>query len=176
MTRCISNKRIREKALRNESLETNNARDCSQSCGYLSKWTSFLPFRVQLQDVSNRVQKWNVGKFFTVRRIWNWKKGRETFRGCFGKRTPFLRLRAQLHQDVSLPIQLHKIKERTSANLLMSFFVSCVVEFEKAETQAFLALSARLFKSLTAKFEPSSSLNAFSHILTFVPTWSQISS
>ena len=40
-----------------------------------------------------------------------------------------------------------------------------VVEFEKAETQAFLALSARLSKSLTAKLEPSSSLNAFSHIL-----------
>ena len=29
------NYRIREKALRNESLETNNARDCLQSCGYL---------------------------------------------------------------------------------------------------------------------------------------------
>ena len=43
------NYRIREKALRNESLETNNARDCLQSCGYLSKWTSFLPFRVQLR-------------------------------------------------------------------------------------------------------------------------------
>ena len=119
MTHCISNKRIREKALRNESLETNNARDCSQSCGYLSKWTSFLPFRVQLKDVSNRVQKWNVGP--------EHRKGRETFRGCFGKRTPFLRLRAQLHQDVSLPIQLHKIKERTSANLLMSFFVFYLV-------------------------------------------------
>ena len=39
------------------------------------------------------------------------------------------------------------------------------VEFEKAETQAFLALSARLSKSLTANLEPSSSLNAFSHIL-----------
>ena len=40
-----------------------------------------------------------------------------------------------------------------------------VVEFEKAETEDFLALSARLSKSLTAKLEPSSSLNAFSHIL-----------
>ena len=49
------------------------------------------------------------------------------------------------------------------------------VEFEKAETQAFLALSARLFKSLTAKFEPSSSLNAFSHILTSLLIVSQIS-
>ena len=43
-----STTRIREKALRNESLETNNAKDCLQSCGYLSKWTSFLPFLVQL--------------------------------------------------------------------------------------------------------------------------------
>ena len=67
-------------------------------------------------------------------------------------------------------------EQKGHQHLLMSFFVSCVVEFEKAETQAFLALSARLFKSLTAKFEPSSSLNAFSHILTSVPTWSQISS
>ena len=68
-----------------------------------------------------------------------------------------------------------RIRERTSAKLLMSFFVSCVVEFEKAETQAFLALSARLFKSLTAKFEPSSSLNAFSHILISELALSQIS-
>ncbi len=35
------------------------------------------------QDASNRVQKWNVGEFFTVRRIWNKKKERETFCGCF---------------------------------------------------------------------------------------------
>ena len=40
-----------------------------------------------------------------------------------------------------------------------------VAEFAKAETQAFLALSARLYKSLTAKLEPSSSLSAFAHIL-----------
>ena len=67
-------------------------------------------------------------------------------------------------------------EQKGHQHLLMSFFVSCVVEFEKAETQAFLALSARLFKSLKAKFEPASSLNAFSHILTSAPTWSQISS
>ena len=30
-----------------------------------------MPFRTQLQDVSNRAQKWNVGKSFTVRRIWD---------------------------------------------------------------------------------------------------------
>ena len=56
---------IREKAVRNESLETNNARDCLQSCGYLSKWTSFLLFRVRMpriyKDARHRAQKWNVG-------------------------------------------------------------------------------------------------------------------
>ena len=67
-----------------------------------------------------------------------------------------------------------RIQKRTSA-FADVLFVSCVVEFEKAETQAFLALSARLFKSLTAKFEPSSSLNAFSHILTSLLIVSQIS-
>jgi len=66
---------MREKALRNESLDQNNAKDCLQSCGYSGKWTSFLPFRVQLQDVRHRAQKWNVGKSFTVRRIWNKRKG-----------------------------------------------------------------------------------------------------
>ena len=51
------NYRIREKALRNESLETNNAKECLQSCGCLSKWTSFLPFRVQLKDVRHPTSK-----------------------------------------------------------------------------------------------------------------------
>ena len=45
--------------------------------------------------MSNRVQKWNVGP--------ERRKERETFCGRFGKRTPFLRLRAQLH----------RIRERT---------------------------------------------------------------
>ena len=44
-----------------------------------------------LKDVSNRGQKWNVGP--------EHRKERETFRGCFGKRTPFLRLRAQLKAE-----------------------------------------------------------------------------
>ena len=44
-----------------------------------------------LKDVSNRDQKWNVGP--------EHRKERETFRGCFGKRTPFLRLRAQLKAE-----------------------------------------------------------------------------
>ena len=56
------NYRIREKALRNESLETNNARDCLQSCGYLSKWTSFLPFRVQLRMWDIQPKKMNTPK------------------------------------------------------------------------------------------------------------------
>ena len=40
--------------------------------------------------MSNRVQKWNVGP--------ERRKERETFCGRFGKRTPFLRLRVQLHR------------------------------------------------------------------------------
>ena len=84
---------MREKALRNESLDQNNAKDCLQSCGYSGKWTSFLPFRVQLQDVRHRAQKWNVGP--------ERRKERETFCGRFGKRTPFLRWRARLHKDVN---------------------------------------------------------------------------
>ena len=44
-----------------------------------------------LRDVKHRVQKWNVGP--------ERRKERETFCGRFGKRTPFLRWRAQL-QDV----------------------------------------------------------------------------
>ena len=52
------------------------------------------------QDVSNRVQKWNVG----LER----RKERETFCGRLRKRTPFLRLRAQLKQDVRNLIQKQK--------------------------------------------------------------------
>ena len=51
-----STSRIREKAFRNESLDQNNARDCLQSCDFSGKWTSFLPFRFQLQDVSKSAQ------------------------------------------------------------------------------------------------------------------------
>ena len=50
-----------------------------------------------LKDVSNRDQKWNVGP--------EHRKERETFRGCFGKRTPFLRLRTQLKQDTRANVQ-----------------------------------------------------------------------
>ena len=45
-----------------------------------------------LRDVRHRAQKWNVGKSFTVRRIWNKREGtRNESCGCFRKRTPFLR-------------------------------------------------------------------------------------
>ena len=33
-----------------------------------------------LRDTRPSAQKWNVGKFFTVRRIWNWKQGLGTSR------------------------------------------------------------------------------------------------
>ena len=47
-----------------------------------------LLFRVQLQDTSHRVQKWNVGP--------EYRKRLEQPCGYFGKRTPFLRWRVQL--------------------------------------------------------------------------------
>ena len=56
------------------------------------------------QDTRHRVQKWNVGP--------EHRKERETFCGCFGKRTPFLRLRARLQQDVRHLIQ----KQKTNQN------------------------------------------------------------
>ena len=65
-------------------------------------------------------------------------------------------------------LKFNKSKKNSHCESFSSFCLSAlypVVEFAKAETQAFLALSARLYKSLTAKREPSSSLNAFSHIL-----------
>ena len=55
------------------------------------------------QDVSNRAQKWNVGP--------KHRKERETFCGCFGKRTPFLRLRAQL-QDATNRTQKNKLTQK----------------------------------------------------------------
>ena len=65
-------------------------------------------------------------------------------------------------------LKFNKSKKNSHCESFSSFCLSAlypVVEFAKAETQAFLALSARLYKSLTAKLEPSSSLNAFAHIL-----------
>ena len=65
-------------------------------------------------------------------------------------------VRRTLHVPSGVPVQ-RSISERDVSYP--------VVEFAKAETQAFLALSARLYKSLTAKLEPSSALSAFAHIL-----------
>ena len=72
--------------------------------------------------------------------------------------------------DVHFPKYPHDCKQslallRSSDSVLSVRPHILVVEFAKAETQAFLALSARLYKSLTAKLEPSSSLSAFAHIL-----------
>ena len=59
------NYRIREKALRNESLDQNNAKDCLQSCGYSGKRnftlrsSAFLPFRVQLHRM------WDLQDWYT---------------------------------------------------------------------------------------------------------------
>ena len=113
-----------------------------------------------IQDVSNRAQKWNVGperrKGLGTSRAFVWGNARHfcdcelNYIGCESSRSTTQGCEQKGHQ-----------------HLLMSFFVSCVVEFEKAETQAFLALSARLFKSLTAKFEPSSLLSALCRTLVF---------
>ena len=51
-----------------------------------------------------------------------------------------------------------------------SFFVFCLslkIGLQSAKAQAFLTLSARLFKSLTAKLEPSSLLSALCRTLIF---------
>ena len=51
-----------------------------------------------------------------------------------------------------------------------SYFVFCLslkIGLQSAKAQAFLTLSARLFKSFTAKFEPSSLLNALCRTLIF---------
>lgn len=45
------------------------------------------------------------------------------------------------------------------------WYRTSTVEFEKAEAQAFLTLSARSCRPLAVKLESSSLLNAFSHIL-----------
>ena len=42
------NNRMWGRTLRTETLDQNNARDCSQSCGYSGKWTSVLWARAQL--------------------------------------------------------------------------------------------------------------------------------
>ena len=57
-----------------------------------------------LKDVSNRGQKWNVGP--------EHRKERETFRGCFGKRTPFLRLRAQLKTGCEPEFNFKDVKQK----------------------------------------------------------------
>ena len=59
----------------------------------------------------HRVQKWNVGP--------ERRKERETFCGRFGKRTPFLRWRAQLYRTLSLtgPSSTTGCEEKRLANI-----------------------------------------------------------
>ena len=66
-----------------------NYTGCETSC--LTSQDVRAKVNKPLRDVKHRVQKWNVGP--------ERRKERETFCGRFGKRTPFLRWRAQL-QDV----------------------------------------------------------------------------
>ena len=72
----VDHRTIRKIGYEEKRLETNHWRQTTQrtryeSCVCLLKWTSFLLFWVQLQDARHRAQKWNTGKSFTVRRIWN---------------------------------------------------------------------------------------------------------
>ena len=151
----------------------------NESCGHIRKWTSVLWARVQLQDVRKSDQRLNSRMWDIAPRngTLDSNAGRNVKRSAdvWGNARHFCDCELNYIGCESSRSTTQGCEQKGHQHLLMSFFVSCVVEFEKAETQAFLALSARLFKSLTAKFEPSSSLNAFSYILTSVPTWSQIS-
>ena len=103
------NNRIREKAIRNESLDRNTEKNVKRSAVFREAELHSAKFRVSAfsssttQDVSNRVQKWNVG----LER----RKERETFCGRLRKRTPFLRLRAQL-QDATNRTQKNKLTQK----------------------------------------------------------------
>ena len=82
--------RIRGRTLRDESLETNTARDLIQVVRmFVEMDVGPVSPSSTSQDARHRAQKWNVGP--------ERRKERETFCGRFGKRTPFLRWRAQLH-------------------------------------------------------------------------------
>ena len=85
------NNRIRRKEFRNESLETNNAKDSERVvCTFGETHAISAMTSSTLQDTRHRDQKWTVGP--------KHRKERETFCGCLGKRTPFLRLRVQLYR------------------------------------------------------------------------------
>ena len=109
------NKRIREKAIRNESLDRNTEKNVKRSAVFREAELHSAKFRVSAfsssttQDVSNRVQKWNVG----LER----RKEHETFCGRLRKRTPFLRLRAQLRRMAE--------RQKTRKNSQCEFFLLC---------------------------------------------------
>ena len=71
-----------------------------------------------LRDVRHRAQKWNVG----LER----RKERETFCGRLRKRTPFLRLRAQLHRVRVFALNYTRMwAKRTSAFADVLFCILC---------------------------------------------------
>ena len=81
--------RIRGRTLRDESLETNTARDLEQVVRmFVEMDVGPVSPSSTTQDTSHRVQKWNVGP--------EYRKRLEQPCGYFGKRTPFLRWRVQL--------------------------------------------------------------------------------
>ena len=85
------NYRIRGRTLRDESLETNTARDLKQVVRmFVEMDVGPVSPSSTSQDARHRAQKWNVG----LER----RKERETFCGRLRKRTPFLRWRAQLNR------------------------------------------------------------------------------
>ena len=100
------NYRIREKALRNESLETNNARDCLQSCGYLSKWTSVLWARVQLQDVRKSDQRLNSRMWDIQPKKINTPKKEPPSGGSFPLHDSFL---INQHMEFLYGLRMHKL-------------------------------------------------------------------
>ena len=61
------NNRIREKAIRNESLDRNTEKNVKRSAVFREVDVVSAFSSSTTQDVRNRVQKWNVGKSFTVR-------------------------------------------------------------------------------------------------------------
>ena len=83
--------RIRGRTLRDESLETNTARDLIQVVRmFVEMDVGPVSPSSTTQDTSHRVQKWNVGP--------EYRKRLEQPCGYFGKRTPFLRWRVQLQE------------------------------------------------------------------------------
>ena len=82
-------------------METNTARDLEQVVRmFVEMDVGPVSPSSTTQDTSHRVQKWNVGP--------EYRKRLEQPCGYFGKRTPFLRWRVQLHDTREI---LHSAKD-----------------------------------------------------------------